>query len=73
MFREIACGDSECAAKAARIAHETGLAAGTVKNARVKLKDAGLVRATPDKDQFGEVKRWLVVRHDRRLKRRFRR
>lgn len=46
----------------AKIAGETGLSAKTVKNLRGELKDAGLIKAVPDKDEFGEVQRWFVVR-----------
>ena len=46
----------------ARIARETGLAVKTVKNARVKLKDEGLIRTWPNKDETGAITRWLVAR-----------
>jgi hypothetical protein len=47
----------------ARVARETGLAAKTVQNARVKLnKQEGLIRGYPDKDEFGEIVRWRVAR-----------
>ena len=46
----------------ARVARETGLAAKTVKNVRTKLKDAGLVKVLPDKDETGAIVRWRVHR-----------
>jgi hypothetical protein len=46
----------------AKIAGECGLSAKTVKNLRGDLKDAGLIKAMPEKDEFGEVQRWFVVR-----------
>jgi len=55
-------GEQESDALDARVARETGLAAKTVRNARSRLREEGLVLAVPDKDQFGEIKRWLVTR-----------
>jgi hypothetical protein len=55
-------GEQESDALDARIAQQAGLAVGTVKNARTKLKDAGLIRVFPDKDQTGAFKRWRVSR-----------
>jgi len=46
----------------ARVAAETGLSAKTIKNLRTKLKDEGLVRALPEKDDSGAIKRWNVSR-----------
>jgi AAA domain len=46
----------------AKVAAETGLAAKTVKNIRVKLGKDGLVKAYPVKDGEGEIKRWMVRR-----------
>jgi len=46
----------------ARIAQTAGLAAGTVKNLRLKLKDEGLVKMLPDKDEQGTIRRWRVHR-----------
>jgi hypothetical protein len=46
----------------ARVARETGLAAKTVRNLRAELKDAGLLRAVPEKDDRGLVVRWHVAR-----------
>ena len=43
-------------------AAKTGLAAQTVRNVRADLKNDGLIRAVPEKDEFGSVTRWLVVR-----------
>ena len=55
-------GDQESDTLDARVAHETGLAAKTVRNARSRLSQDGLVKPVPDKDEFGEIVRWLVVR-----------
>jgi len=46
----------------ALIASETGLAAQTVRNVRADLKNDGLIKAVPEKDEFGSVTRWFVVR-----------
>jgi hypothetical protein len=46
----------------ARIAKETGLAAGTVRNLRVELGKEGLTRAVPVKDESGMVGSWSVAR-----------
>jgi hypothetical protein len=46
----------------AKIAAECGLSAKTIKNLRGELKDAGLIRAVPEKDEHGEVQRWFVAR-----------
>jgi DNA repair protein RadA/Sms len=45
-----------------RIADEYGLKAGTIKNAKTALKDDGLIRFVPEKDESGKVFRWLVKR-----------
>lgn len=46
----------------ARIAKETGLSAGSVRNQRVNLKNAGLIANIPERDEHGTVVRWLVAR-----------
>jgi hypothetical protein len=46
----------------ARVAQETGLAAGTIRNVRMKLKDEGLLKVYPFKDEHGKIVRWLVAR-----------
>jgi hypothetical protein len=46
----------------ARVAQEIGISAKTVRNLRGDLKNAGLVRAIPDKDEQGTVIRWNVAR-----------
>ena len=46
----------------ARVAHEAGLSAGTVRNLRTKLKDDGLIHVRPDKDDSGTIVRWTVSR-----------
>jgi hypothetical protein len=55
-------GDQESDALDARVSLETGLAAKTIKNTRTKLKDAGLIRVHPDKDEHGTIVRWRVTR-----------
>jgi excisionase family DNA binding protein len=55
-------GDQESDALDARVAAETGLKAGTVKNVRIGLKDDGLVKMYPDKDEHGAILRWNVGR-----------
>jgi hypothetical protein len=46
----------------AQIAKATGLSAGTVRNLRTRLKDAGLIKSRPEKDEDGNVLHWTVVR-----------
>jgi hypothetical protein len=46
----------------ALVATKTGLAAQTVKNIRVTLKNGGLVRVQPEKDGDGKLLRWIVSR-----------
>jgi hypothetical protein len=46
----------------AKVAAGSGLSAKTIKNLRGELKDQGLIRAVPEKDEHGEVQRWFVVR-----------
>ncbi len=46
----------------ARVCQETGLAASTVKNVRTRLRDEGLMRVFPDKDEAGKVVRWNAAR-----------
>jgi hypothetical protein len=47
----------------AKIAQETGLNARTVRNLRVELRNQGLIKSTPERDEIGgEVKRWVVSR-----------
>jgi predicted transcriptional regulator len=55
-------GEQESDALDARVACETGLAAKTVKNARSRLSKEGLLKPTPEKDEYGEIIRWLVFR-----------
>jgi AAA domain len=55
-------GEQESDGLDARVAAETGLAAQTVKNTRVALKNAGLIRSYPMKDEHGVVVRWYVAR-----------
>ncbi len=46
----------------AEVAAKTGLAAQTIRNVRAQLKNDGLVRAEPEKDDSGTVEKWYVVR-----------
>jgi predicted transcriptional regulator len=55
-------GDQESDTLDARVARETGLAAKTIRNVRADLKNEGLVKAFPDKDEHGEILRWRVGR-----------
>jgi predicted transcriptional regulator len=55
-------GDQESDTLDARVAQETGLAAKTVRNARSALSKDGLVKPVPEKDEHGEIQRWIVVR-----------
>ena len=45
-----------------RIAQKTGLASQTIRNLRAGLKNEGLIRSVPQKDEFGSVERWLIER-----------
>ncbi len=55
-------GEQESDALDAQVARKTGLAAKTVKNARVGLASEGLVKNYPLKDEHGVVQRWYVRR-----------
>jgi hypothetical protein len=55
-------GEIESDTLDARVAHATGLVAGTVRNLRGKLKDEGLIRNRAEKNEDGTVARWLVSR-----------
>lgn len=46
----------------AQIAAEIGVAAKTVQNQRGRLKNLGLIQAHPEKDDTGQVLRWIVCR-----------
>ena len=46
----------------ARVAVKTGLAVKTIKNTRTKLKDAGLIKVFPERDETHVIKRWIVGR-----------
>lgn len=46
----------------ALIADETGVTAKTAGNLRNQLKERGLIRVYPDKDDDGTIKRWLCAR-----------
>jgi hypothetical protein len=55
-------GEQESDELDARVAGETGISAKTAKNVRSELARDGLVKAYPDKDEFGEILRWKVTR-----------
>jgi hypothetical protein len=55
-------GDQESDVLDARIAGATGLKVGTVKNVRTKLRDEGLIKIYPERDQFGTVMLWKIGR-----------
>lgn len=55
-------GEQESDALDAHVARETRLAARTVRDTRMALAREGLVKARPEKDDFGEVQRWKVYR-----------
>jgi hypothetical protein len=55
-------GEQESDALDARIAKETGLSARTVQNIRNELKNAGLIRSVPVKDEDSIVRKWMVCR-----------
>ena len=55
-------GDQESDALDALVAQTTGLAVKTIKNTRVVLKDEGLIKSYPEKDELGSIVRWMVGR-----------
>ena len=55
-------GEQESDALDAHVARETGLSARTVRDARMTLAREGLVKARPDKDEFGTITGWRVNR-----------
>lgn len=55
-------GPQESDALDAHIAQLTNLAARTVRNIRMDLSTAGLVRALPEKDEHGAIQRWRIHR-----------
>jgi hypothetical protein len=55
-------GEQESDQLDARVAAASGLAASTVKNVRVELKNEGLVRSFPLRDEAGVVLAWRVAR-----------
>jgi hypothetical protein len=59
-------GEQESDALDARIARGTGLSARTVQNARVALKNEGLVKNVPIRDEAGVVVSWHVKRTEAR-------
>jgi hypothetical protein len=55
-------GDQESDAFDARVAAETGVTAKTVRNQRGELKNVGLVKSVPHKDEHGTILHWTIVR-----------
>jgi hypothetical protein len=55
-------GEQESDALDARVARETGLAVKTVKNTRTALKNGGLLKVFPLRDEAGEIEHWRVAR-----------
>jgi hypothetical protein len=55
-------GEQESDGFDARVADETGLTAKTVRNLRGDLKNEGLIRSMPDKDEHGEIVCWKISR-----------
>jgi AAA domain len=55
-------GEQESDALDARIAAETRITAKTVRNLRGDLKNEGLIRSVPEKDEHGHPEHWKVVR-----------
>jgi hypothetical protein len=46
----------------ALVSAQVGVAGRTIKNQRTKVREAGLIRMVPEKDDAGTVVRWLVRR-----------
>jgi AAA domain len=55
-------GEKESDALDERVARETGLAERTVRNLRNDLRQLGLVKSHPDKDESRAIVRWMVYR-----------
>lgn len=55
-------GEQESDTFDARIADETGLSAKTVRNLRGELKNEGLVKAVPLRDEMGSITQWNIAR-----------
>jgi hypothetical protein len=55
-------GEQESDTLDARVARETALSARTVKDVRLELNRAGLLKSVAEKDEFGAVERWMVCR-----------
>jgi hypothetical protein len=55
-------GNQESDTLDARVSRETGLAIKTIKHARTALKNEGLIRVFPNKDDTGVIQRWHVSR-----------
>jgi hypothetical protein len=55
-------GEQESDTLDARVTDEVGLSVRTVQNVRRQLRDEGLVRSVPVKDEHGVLQRWHVAR-----------
>ena len=55
------CGQMESDQFDALIAEEAGVSAKTVRNLRGDLKNKGLIRPIPERDEHGAVTRWFVA------------
>jgi hypothetical protein len=55
-------GEQESDAPDARVAEAAGLTAKTVRNLRGALKNEGLVKTYPEKDETRAIERWMVTR-----------
>lgn len=55
-------GEQESDSLDARVARETGLAVRSVRNLRTKLVNEGFIKSHPDKDETGQILRWVVSR-----------
>lgn len=45
----------------AQVAAKTGLAVKTLRNTRNEMRNEGLIRSAPQKDEEGEIQRWFVT------------
>jgi VirE N-terminal domain/AAA domain len=61
---EIAPEGLKSKALSEEIAAETGISASTIEEAKTWLKNKGLIRFNPERDEAGKVKSWQVLRTD---------
>jgi len=62
--REIAPEGLRSKALSEEIAAETGISASTIEEAKTWLKNKGLIRFNPERDEAGKVRSWRVLRTD---------